>query len=109
VSVDGRLTVLRKGVCVYIPAGAVHAVAAAPGSTLDCLSINEGIIDPAGDVDIDFAATPEETGGFRVREFAQQCVDKARSFSMWLRAQPANGVRFSVTDCPTIRPSAPSC
>ncbi|WP_459862397.1 cupin domain-containing protein [Endothiovibrio diazotrophicus] len=54
IGVDGNKVLLKKGSCVFIPARSVHYVKSSETQSLECISINEGIIRPGNGTDLQF-------------------------------------------------------
>lgn len=91
VSVGKRRIRLHKGVCVHIPAKAVHRVWSSRRHSLNCLSVNQGIIDTKTGVDISFANRPNKRDRQAWQKFDEDSVQKAKLFKRAIKAASAAG------------------
>ncbi len=96
ISVGGNITLLKKGVCVFIPARSEHCVKAASTESLCCLSINEGIIKPGVGTDIEFTRAMDETTAEIWRNFSLSCARKAEDYRQQLKNEESFSHNFEI-------------
>ncbi len=99
IRVDGVATHLQKGVCVFIPAGAWHAVAAGRDSKLECISVNEGIIEPGAGVDMTLDQADTAVAGFDLASFSKACASEAEALRNRLLDTPPTAIRMRFGAC----------
>lgn len=82
---------LLKGVCVHIPAKAIHRVRSSKRNSLNCLSINQGIIDTRTGVDINFTNVLNQAERTLWKKFGETSLRKAKRFKSVIKKTTASG------------------
>lgn len=96
ISVAGKRTPLRKGICVYIPSGSEHFVKAGRNCSLVCLSVNQGIIEPGSGTDISFTGRQSAAVAATWANFASECAKTAAEFQEELRRSKHDWAAFTL-------------